>query len=283
MLIVINILTLICIYQCVTLLVKKRYNISRRGLIYRYYGKLGELLNQNAIKRNNLLKIITVVSVICILIFTLVYSMTNIVVTSLILSIPFAIAPYIILKLRIEIKKQKIRKLLPIYSLNLKGKLEDNSNIILAIKRTKVEEPIQSIIKEFVKNVELGMPTYMAFEKLKDKVNIKEFAELINSFQTCLIHGGNFTKVLDIYTQYLSTKLMEEEKEKEKIMSSVLVLIVMMILDILLLFGYVFGNAEFSNIFRHEILGRIIIDINSLSLIACGYVVLKLYKKTYEN
>jgi len=259
---------------------------TKNDLSTKVFSKIGENIFEVKKRSINIksLKYVTpvsivIISVCCFVIaFIIVYSFLRLFVSSVIISIPFAFIPYLLLRFRVQQEKEKIKRLLPIYAINLKGHISSENNIILAIKRTKVEEPLYKYISKFIINVERGMNISDSFNILKRDVDISEFTELISAFQVCYQNGGKFVNILDVFSKQVSQVLMLEEKEKDKTMSSVITLVVMVALNILLVVSYVFGNKEFASIIRESITGHIIMDINAISCVLCCYFLFKMYK-----
>lgn len=259
---------------------------TKKILSSQIFSKIGDNISQlkNRNSKINTFKIITplgivVMSVICFLLaFILIYSYLRLFVSSVIISIPFAFVPYTILRLKIEQEKDKIKMLLPMYAINLKGHISSENNIILAIKRTKVEAPLYKYISKFIVNIERGMNITEAFNILKNEVHVPEFTELISAFQVCYQNGGKFANILDVFSKQVSNSLMLEEKEREKNFSSVITLLVMLGLNIFLVVSYVFGNIEFASIIRESFAGHIVMDINAISCVLCIYFLFKMYK-----
>lgn len=259
---------------------------TKKILSSQIFSKIGDNISQ--LNSRNLKistsKIITplgivFVSGICFLLaFILIYSFLRLFVSSVIISIPFAFIPYTLIKLKIEQEKNKIKRLLPIYAINLKGHMSSENNIILGIKRTKVEEPLYKYLSKFIVNVERGMNITDAFNILKNEVDVLEFSDLISAFQVCYQNGGKFVNILDVFSKQVSKVLMIEEKEKEKNFSSVITLMVMLGLNIFLVVSYVFGNIEFARIIRESFTGHIVMDINAISCVLCVYFLFKMYK-----
>lgn len=224
------------------------------------------------------LSLIFISLLIFLICFILVYSFLKVFIASVILSIPSLIFPYIILKLIIQYEKKKIKKLLPVYVINLKGHIASENNIILAIKQTRVEEPLNKYIIKFLLSVERGINIYDSFEMLKEEVAVSEFNNLIEAFKICYSSGGNFVTILEKYSSHINKQLVEEEKEKEKSLSSIITLIVMLILNIFLVVSYVYGNIEYANIIKENFVGRLILDVNAVSCVLCLFFLFKMYK-----
>lgn len=259
---------------------------TRKILSSQIFSKIGDNISQlkNRNSKINTFKIITplgivVMSVICFLLaFILIYSFLRLFVSSVIISIPFAFIPYTLIKLKIEQEKNKIKRLLPIYAINLKGHMSSENNIILGIKRTKVEEPLYKHMSKFIVNIERGMNITEAFNVLRNEVDVLEFSDLISAFQVCYQNGGKFVNVLDVFSKQMSNLLILQEKEKEKNLSSIITLMVMLGLNIFLVVSYVFGNIEFARIIRESFTGHIVMDINAISCVLCIYFLFKMYK-----
>lgn len=208
----------------------------------------------------------------------LVYSLIKVLIASLILSLPVLLIPFLIFK-AYEIKeKKRILKLLPVYALNLKNNIKSDNNIVLAIKRTKVDKVIKRHIDVFVKEIDRGVNIYDAFNKLDKAIGVSEFSDLIHAFQVCFKSGGEFAKVLDMYSKQVSEKLLLNEKEQEKSLSTIITLVVMVALNVMMLFMYIPKNYEVQQIFSSNMFGRLLIDLNAIATLICLYFLFKIYK-----
>jgi len=78
--------------------------------------------------------------------FLLFNSYLEVTSTSLILSLPFFISPIVVIRILLNKEKANIIKLLPMYVVNIKNHISDDNNIIGAIQRTIVEEPLKKYI-----------------------------------------------------------------------------------------------------------------------------------------
>jgi Flp pilus assembly protein TadB len=170
----------------------------------------------------------------------------------------------------------KILKMFPNYVVNLKNYTDINNDIIEAFRRTRVEEPIGTFINKFNISIQKGVKIHEAFETLKYNINIKRISQLITLLQFCYIYGGNFGNLLDKFSKVQMKTNLQREKENQKIFSAKLVLTVLIILNIYILFGFVFSNIEYSKILLDTFIGRLILNMNILSYIIIFYMYVKL-------
>lgn len=211
--------------------------------------------------------------------FLVFFSYLKVFSTSLILSLPFLISPILIIKILLNQEKSRIIKALPLYVVNIKNHISDDNNIIGAIQRTTVEQPLKMYIDKFKSNISKGMNVIEAFDILKKDVNINVFTDFINSCQVCYLNGGDFNSVLEHYISMVTKENIHKESAKEKAYADILTLIVMIILNILVVIMFVFTNNEYALIMRETFLGKLILNFNALSYILIAYLISKIYKE----
>lgn len=224
-------------------------------------------------------KIISLSIISYVLIFTIMYKIVlGVVSTALIIALPMLVLPKIIINFVIDRDKQKIMQILPAYIINLKNYVEQDNNVIKAIKETICLEPLNKHIERFNLTVQKGININEAFKKLKNSVDIKFFSSFVTAIESCNANGGSFSKILEKFANIISKENINRERTKEKAYSSVIILCVMLIINIYLIFSFVFSNPEYSAIVKETMLGRIILDINAISYLVIGYIVSKIYR-----
>lgn len=223
---------------------------------------------------------ITLISVIlCAISFVIFLRLFKVVSTAVILSIPFLILPTLFLKFMVKREKNQIISLLPMYVINIKNHITEENNIINAIKQTEVQEPLKKYIDVFKNNISKGINVIKAMDMLDEAVDVKEFSDYIVACKACYTNGGNFANVLERYIDMLTKENINRETTKEKAYSGVLTLAMMLILNIFVIFIFVFQNAEYAKIIRETFVGHVILDINALSYIFIAYLTSKIYKE----
>ncbi|MBR6688731.1 MAG: hypothetical protein IKL68_01790 [Clostridia bacterium] len=237
-----------------------------------------KIINFNK-KYLTVLKITTISFVLYLISIIILYSYIKVLSTSMILSIPFLISPLIISKILIERNKQIISKQIPFYAINIKNQIKDENNIIQAIKRARVEEPLARHINEFLTSVFNGANVISSFNKLKQDVDVKDFTELINSFEDCYKNGGDFVRVLEKYIIINTKERLQKTEMEEKAFSSIVTLVVMTFLNILVIITFVFGNAEYANIVRGTNAGRAILNLNAITYMLTSIIIFRVYKE----
>lgn len=289
MLIIIGIIDLIClsiiIYLFVTVIKLKK--IKTRLVQTKTYKKISENVLISVKKRvlpgkiNRLTPITIFLLMICLFFvsFTVFYSYLKVVITSIILSLPFFLFPILIIKILLNKEKADIIRQLPIYVVNIKSHIEEDNNIIGAIQRTSVEEPLKKYIDIFNTNVSRGMNVVEAFNLLKEEVNVKVFTDFVNSCEVCYLNGGTFNKVLEEYINIITKENIHKESAKEKAHSDVLTLIIMAVLNAVVVIMFVFANKEYAAIMRETFFGRLILNFNACSYIVIAYLVSRIYKE----
>lgn len=244
-------------------------------LINEIYSRQLFLYSKNVITIQNVLIVSTILFVIIVL---LCYKITKILSTSLILAFPAYVLPYLILKYLIDNEKKQILYILPSYIVNLKNYIQQENNIIAAMKNVSCAQPLEKYIKSFNVQVGRGMNLKKAIEKLKRQVGILKFSELLSTIDACYSNGGNFENILNKYIDIISKENIHKEKIKEKAYSSVIILCIMIVINIYLVFSFILSNQKYANIIQNSIIGRIILNINAISYILIGYIVLKIYR-----
>ena len=245
---------------------------------YIFIARKKKLLS-NKISKINPLTMIFLMIVIFIIAFVIFYSYLKVVSTSLILSIPFLISPILFINILINKEKSNIIKILPMYIVNVKNHIDEDNNIISAIQRTTVEEPLKKYIDIFKSNISRGMKVIEAFENLKQEVNVKIFDTFITACITFYLNGGDFNNVLEQYINMITKENIHKESTKEKAYSDILTLIIMVVLNILVIVMFVFTNEEYSQIIRETFLGRLILNFNAFSYILIAYLISRIYKE----
>lgn len=223
---------------------------------------------------------ISLVSLILFLISViLIYIYIKVLSTAIILSIPILISPLILSKILIFKNKQRISKQLPFYVVNIKNQMKDENNIIQAIKRAKVEAPLSKYINEFTATVFNGGNVFSAFEKLKKDVNVKDFTELINSFEVCYKNGGDFLKILEKYILMKTKERLYKQEMEEKSFASIVTLLAMNIMNIVVIITFVLANNEYASFIRGSVIGRVILNFNVITYMLSLVTIFRIYKE----
>lgn len=231
------------------------------------------------INKLNPVILILVMLILFVISFLLFNSYLKVTTTSLILSIPFFISPILIIKILLNKEKGDVIKQLPMYVVNIKNHIEEDNNIIGAIQRTIVEEPLKKYIEVFKYNISRGMNVIEAFDLLKEEVNINLFTTFVNSCEVCYLNGGDFNKVLEHYINMITKENIHKESAKEKAYADILTLIIMATLNVLVIVMFVFTNKEYASIMRETFFGRLVLNFNAVSYIIIAYLVSRIYKE----
>jgi len=265
----------------------KTENIKAKIKQTKMYNKLYEYIFLS-IKRNlipskinklNPFVLIFFMIVLFVIFFTLFNSYLKVATTSLILALPFFLSPVLVFKILLNKEKANIIKILPMYVVNIKNHISDDNNIISAIQRTIVEEPLKKYIDVFKTNISRGMNVIEAFDLLKEEVNVKSFDGFVNSCEVCYLNGGNFNKVLEQYINIITKENIHKEAAKEKAYEDILTLIIMIVLNVAVLVLFVFTNREYAQIMRETFFGRAVLNFNAVSYILIAYLISRIYKE----
>ena len=185
--------------------------------------------------------------------------------------IPFGIVEYLY-----ERHQMEMMQIFPLYAISLKNYTRIHNDIIVAMRKAKVEKPLTFYIEKFNLAVERGMRVYQAFEMLKKDIGIQKITELLTALQNCYLYGGDFSKLLDTYSKMLTQINLQKEKQKEESFSAKLVLILLIGINLYLLFIFVLQDANYRAIVTGHLAGRIILNLNLLSYGIILYFVRKL-------
>lgn len=263
---------------CILMALQSKLSLGKAILENKRIGKYVRSINSNKKEKKKVLLVFVGVIFSYLVVFVFVFHTIKILIASLIFAIPVLLLPYIFIELKKIKRKREIVNGLQIYSLNIKNNIKNDNNIVLAMKRTKVEGPLKEHIARFVKDIDNGVNIYEAFNRLDVTVSVPEFSELVQTIQICYKSGGEFSNILEIYSKQISDKLIKQEKEKEKSLSTVITLAVMIALNVFMLVIYIPQNVESVIAFSGSILGRFLIDINAITTLLCLYFLYKIYK-----
>ncbi len=232
-------------------------------------------------KTNKLSPVILLIIMFCLFVifFTVFYSYIKVLTTALILSLPFLFSPIILFKILLNHEKSKIIKLLPMYVVNIKNHIDRDNNIIGAIQRTEVGEPLRKYVGAFKNNISRGMNVIEAFNNLKNEVNVKAFDGFVNACQVCYLNGGDFNNVLERYINIITKENIHKESAKEKAYADILTLLIMVVLNVLVVVMFVFTNNEYASIMRETFFGKLVLNFNAFSYILIAYLISKIYKE----
>lgn len=232
-------------------------------------------------KTNRLNPIILLIITFCIfgIFFIIFYSYIKVPTTALILSLPFLFSPVILFKLLLNHEKSKIIKALPMYVVNIKNHIDRDNNIIGAIQRTTVEEPLKKYVDGFKNNISRGMNVIEAFNNFKNEVNVKAFNDFVNACQVCYLNGGDFNNVLERYINIITKENIHKESAREKAYADILTLLIMIVLNVLVVVMFVFTNNEYASIMRETFFGKLVLNFNAISYILIAYLISKIYKE----
>lgn len=283
---VVNLIVLVCLMYCLIPVIETN-KLKNKITQTKTYTKLSEYILLSVKRKllpSNIKKIgPTFLIIIMVFLFSISFLFFNfylkVTSTSFILSLPFFISPILIVKILLNKEKADIIKILPMYVVNIKNHISDDNNIIGALQRTVVEEPLKKYIDIFKGNISRGMNVIEAFDLLKEDVQVKSFTAFINSCQVCYLNGGDFNKVLEQYIKLITKENIHKESSKEKAYADILTLIIMIVLNVLVIVTFVFTNKEYAQIIRETFFGRLVLNFNAVSYILIAYLISRIYKE----
>lgn len=243
---------------------------------------LDELNKRNIVIRNAKWLTSTNIAIVSIVLFAISVILINWIVgvlsTSIILSVPILISPMILSRILIRKNKKKISAILPMYAINLKNYITEENNIISAIMKASVEEPLKFFINKFKNNVSKGINVVQALEMLDKDVGVKKFSDLIVGIKMCYLNGGDFVSVLEKYIKIITKEAVNSEETEEKAFSSIMTLIIMCVLNFIVV-CYILNNNEYAHIIKTTFAGELILNMNAISYMVIAYLVSRIYKE----
>jgi hypothetical protein len=93
-----------------------------------------------------------------------------------------------------------------------------------------------------------------------------------------ILIGGNFSNLLDKYLYILINTKTQKEKQKEESLSSKIVLGVLIVINMYMLYSYIYQNNKNLEVMLNTLPGKLIININVVSYILIFYILLKINK-----
>lgn len=223
--------------------------------------------------------ILAILSIVMFLIaYLLVYGIFELKITALILSAFVGFIPFFTIKQTLDKQKNKILTNFPTYIVNLKNNVATTGDIISAINRTNVSEPLSIYVNKFNIAVQRGLNVYEAFERLKEDIGIKKIDGFIMACQICYKNGGDFIPILNKFSTIITKENIQKEKLKENSYSAIMTLGIMVTMNIYLIFAFVLKNKEYGDIVKNTFFGGVILNFTAITYIAIGYMILKIHR-----
>lgn len=262
--------------------------ISQNGK-KRFFNKLQLLLIKTGIKDNTKLWWITPTTVIifCVVLFIVSYllfiSVLKLPILTFLFCFPIACIPIIILLVLSDIYEKNIEENLISFIIQLKNQAQINNDVVTCLKNTVdfVKKPLKTYIRTFLFELEQGINISIAFNELKEKVNLDRFKQLINNIESCYINGGNLYGLLE-KTQIVFLKLQNERnKRNEETLSARIVLIILICISIFIYFRFINFNQANFDIMVNNFVGQVILVLNFISIWIMMFLIV--YVKKFDK
>ena len=187
---------------------------------------------------------------------------------SLIISIPFILSPFWMIKYISNKYQERLEAELNDFFIQLKSALKINSDIIEALRRIQniTLEPFAGYTKLLLTEVNAGKLPEKALENFAQKVNIKKFTLYINNVRYCHIYGGDIVTLTDKTQNTISEAIKQKRKRIKETNSICFVLYLLIFIDIYMYFVFINGNAYYLEIMVNSFVGNIILNINFISI-----------------
>lgn len=258
---------------------KKKLNL-KLNLIHRIY----LLMEQAGCKISIFFNPITIIF-LCVLVFFvfyyIVFKIFNIILLSVIISLPTILIPIVILNILAESKSKKIEKTMLNFLLQIKNYTQINNDILYAFKEVKAIEPLNSYIKRFLLEINSGVKFEKAIENLKEKITFQNFKMFFTNIQYCYLYGGNFSELITKNYKMISAIQEEKNHREQETLSARIVLGVLIILDLFVYFTFIKDNYENYKIMTESFLGNMILYWNFISIWLLIFLMHKVKKLDY--
>lgn len=221
-------------------------------------------LSQNVIINPIALVMYGIICFLCVYIF--VFSIFKMRGVSIIISIPCATLPFVILNVISSYKNEKIEKVFLNFLLQLKNYTKISNDVISAFRNVKTLEPLQTHLNKFNLEINSGVKFETAIEHLKEKILVKKFKEFFTNVEYCYLYGGNFSNLIDRNYKTINDLQKEKDKRRQETQGARIVLIILVIMDICIYMNFVKNNVEYFQIMKNNLIGVIILYWNFISM-----------------
>lgn len=259
---------LICFSNKLNYMLKVKYNLKKISKVF--------YINSALINSYTIFLFSVIVSI---LVFFIMFKYTNVIISSLFLSIIFFFVPLTILEIIKKYIDLKIKRSFSLLMINLQTFSKNSNNVILALKEVKSYEPLKKYIDNFNSLVNSGFNVGQAFDNLITEVEDEEISRIIFLLKMNYINGGNLYKFLKESNDYLLEIEKIKQKQYEKQNNVFIILLVIVFINIFLLFCFSFKNEEYKNILLNTFIGKIIIDFNSFIYFLIYFYIRKKFKE----
>lgn len=259
---------------------KKIKTASKLNLFHKIY----LLMEQAGFKPSLLWNPLTIVLlgiVIFLVTYKIVFSIFQISLLSIFISIPAFFAPIVILSFIAESKNKKIEKVILNVLLQLKNYTQINNDILYALKEVKTIEPLQSHIKKFLLEMNSGIKFEKAIQNLKEKIPFKKFQMVFTNMQYCYLYGGDFSELMSKNYKMIAAVQNEKNHREQETTSARIVLGVLIVLDLFVYFTFIKDNYENYEIMTKSLLGNVILYWNFISIWLLVLLMQKVKKLDY--
>lgn len=185
-----------------------------------------------------------------------------------ILSIPFLFTGFVVLKLLVEKKQEKLENGLSDFFIQLKSALNVNSDIVEGLRRIQnnVLEPFSEYIKQLLNEINAGKLPEIALENFARKVDIEKFTFYINNLRFCHIYGGDITLLTEKTQEVIKEAIKQKKKRDKETKSACTVLYILIIIDFYMYFMFINSNEYYLNLVNETFIGQMIVNINFICI-----------------
>lgn len=233
-----------------------------------FINKINIKLDRAGIKISLLINPITIIflSFLCfVLSYIIAFNFFNIIMLSLIISLPTFFIPLVIIDFIGNYKLEKIEKIFLNFLMQLKNYTKINNDIVYAMSEVKTIEPLQSYIKTFLIEINSGIKFEKAIENLKEKIDVEVFKSFLSNIEHCYLYGGSFTKLIDKSYKIIGDIQKEKNMRIQETKSARFVLYILIILNLFIYITNIKNNNENYMIMQKTVLGNLILYWNFIS------------------
>lgn len=226
----------------------------------------------------NTIVIFTVSLVIALIVSIYFFRKFKLVIFSGLIFLSLMVFPIIFLEIVNLVLNNSIKNSFSLYIVSLQSFSKNTNDVISALTNTKVLEPLNKYIDEFIMLVNIGFNINKAFDELINRINIKEISKFFYLLKLCYINGSNLYELISKFNDYYNDIEKIKKIQLEKRNNYLTTMFVLLIMNIFLLFFVVLGNESYKNLILNNVIGKLIIDINGLVYFVILLLVIKIIR-----
>lgn len=200
--------------------------------------------------------------------FLVIFSITKLFFTlesvRYIISMPFLLTGFIIIKFLAKKEQEKLENGLSDFFIQLKSALKINSDIVEALRRIQnsVLEPFSEYTNQLLNEINVGKLPEKALEDFAHKVDIEKFSFYINNLRYCHIYGGDIALLTEKTQEVIKEAIKQKKKRNKETKSACMVLYILIAIDFYMYFMFINANEYYLGLINETFMGQVIVNIN---------------------